>query len=1139
MLPLSCPQRFKFKPLSTALLFSVFLSTDVYASCVGDAAWNYRATGGSVCNFSQTDFYGANVISASNAGSTVNISAPAGGTFVNVMTTAGAATRTVSVLNGGVAKGASVIFKNTAYLWGTVRNSFGRTILMQSGSQEGPLTDSNEKNLIRAEGDLYVTHRAPLGSAIYLLQGGRSNLLEAQRNLFVTTPAHGILNEEGIITVAGDLMVMRNDGRDGYALISNSGDIAVSGNMGLTTDDGAVSNYALGTYGGLVRVDGTTTIAGKTTGTGANMKGILLYGGDTPQVRLNDLIIDIAQQQSYAISVRAGTLQTAPGSSTTINMTGDGSRGVIVATSQDADGNLTEKGGRLSLGAEVADDTHVLLAGNTTITTTGADSPAVVIKTTGTDEVAKFVQDANASITTTGDNSHALIITSDKGIDTTAGNMTAGGKGLVFNTAADTQLKTVAGTTMTSKGTSIDLSNATGVNTGVIGESTIKSTDGLVLQGGTGKENYTFEGSALVGDINTADNDDSLTFNQPSTKLAGDIFVGAGNDSLTLSNTPRIESKILDGGADNDILNLNNYYLEGSSEDGKLGTSVKNWETINLRSATLRLTANLSTNQLNLYPGSTLDLSDGVKSATVMGNVLNQGSIDLTGNPAPTDSLVITGNYEGSRGGELFVNTNWNATGNEQGANSQTDTLIIQGSASGKTVVSAWKDQQEGIIAGSVARVRNLVQNTVPVVQALQGAAVGTFYGKASTENAEEAYLTSRLLADGSREFFWTLDALAEPPVTPVVPPTEPPVTPVVPPTEPPVTPVAPPAEPSVTPVIPPAKPAYHAAVPSYVQTPRLGMELGLASIASLHERRGSEPLSGWADEARNPTWARMYGKRLNLDGKTRFDADTDYFGLQIGHDWSKGINQSGTHYATGSYISFSEANHKFYDQYRVNPLTGFIDANDKNTGHGRTTMWSFGLSHTRHYDNGLYTDYVAQFSHLKNRYVARDGVTAHNHGWSLAASAELGKRFVLSQHVSGADKWMLEPQVQLVYAHQELNSFKDSKGRAVQQKDSDILRARMGLKLRYSGDKSPDNASNSAYVIANVYKDFIQPSSVYIGQSKLRERYNSLWGEIGIGAQLSVNKQSYIYADIRYEKNLNGTNRHAYKANAGVQFRY
>lgn len=834
--------------------------------------------------------------------------------------------------------------------------------------------------------------------------------------------------------------------------------------------------------------------------------GILLTGAESPQVRLNDLIIDIATQQAYAIRVGAGSLQTAPGSSTTIKATGDGSRAVVVSTSQDADGNLTEKGGRLSLGAEVADDTHVALAGNTSITTTGADSPAVFIRTTGTDEVAKFVQDANASITTTGDNSHALIITSDKGIDVTAGNMTAGGKGLVFNTAADTQLKTVAGTTMTSKGTSIDLSNATGVNTGVIGESTIKSTDGLVLQGGTGKENYTFEGSALVGDINTADNDDSLTFNQPSTKLAGDIFVGAGNDSLTLSNTPRIESKILDGGADNDILNLNNYYLEGSSEDGKLGTSVKNWETINLRSATLRLTGNLSTNQLNLYPGSTLDLSDGVKSATVMGNVLNQGSIDLTGNPAPTDSLVITGDYEGRLGGELLVNTNWNATGNEQGANSQTDTLIIQGRVSGMTEVSAWRDDKEGIITGSVARVRDLVQNTVPVVQALQGATAGAFYGRASTENAEEAYLTSRLLEDGSREFFWTLDALAEP---------------------------------SVTPVIPPAKPAYHAAVPSYVQTPRLGMELGLASIASLHERRGSEPLSGWADEARNPTWARMYGKRLSLDGKKRFDADTDYFGLQIGHDWSKGVNQSGTRYATGSYISFSEANHKFYDQYRVNPLTGFIDANDKNTGHGRTTMWSFGLSHTRHYNNGLYTDYVAQFSYLKNRYAARDGVSARNHGWSAAVSAELGKRFVLSQHASGADKWMLEPQAQLVYAHQELNSFKDSKGRSVQQKDSDLLRARMGLKLRYSGDKSSDNASNSAYVIANVYKDFLQPSSVYIGQSKLRERYNSLWGEIGIGAQLSVNKQSYIYADIRYEKNLNGTNRRAYKANAGVQFRY
>ncbi|MCQ9329325.1 autotransporter outer membrane beta-barrel domain-containing protein [Pelistega suis] len=1117
---------FLLKPLSIVLMLSgIFSSANVLAACTGNSAYNNVASGGSVCNYGGTSYYGANVVRVEGAGTVVNFTNPE---LVEIATTNGASTHTVGIYNGGTATGASIFFER-ANIFGTT-GRVGRTIRM-----EGVLTDPTARNLIQANGLLQLIHRSSQGAALDL--EGSSQLLRAQSGLNIWTGAAGVRNS-GTIDVVGNMLVRGSNIWDIYSLIGNSGDISVSGNLSLVSAPDAAPKYALETSGGTITVGGLTHIRGNTTADGANMRGILLSGAASPVVRLNDLIANIAKNSAFAIEVKAGSLMSAAGSTTAINTTGNASHAIVVRTSQNDDGTLNEKGGRVSLGAEIVEDTHVLLAGNTTVTTSGAGSHAVIIRTTGADEVAKFAQDANASITTTGENSHALVITSDKGIDTTTGNMTAGGQGLIFNTAADTQLKTVAGTTITSKGTSIDLSNATGVNTGIIGESTIKSTDGLLLQGGAGKENYTFEGSTLTGNIDTADNEDSLTFNQPSTSLTGDIFVGAGNDVLTLSNTPRINSNILDGGADNDILNLNNHYLEGSSEDGKTGTLIKSWETINLNPATLRLTGNLSTNQLNLYPGSTLDLSDGVQSATVMGNVLNQGTIDLTRNAAPTDSLVITGNYEGSRGGELLVNTNWNATGNEQGANSQTDSLIIQGSASGKTAVSAWKDQEEGIITGSVVRVRNLVQNTVPVVQALQGADVGAFYGTASTENAEEAYLTSRLLADGSREFFWTLDALEEPPVTPV----EPPVTPVEPPVEPPVTPVEPPVTPvDPTPSVPvvPAKPAYHSAVPSYVQTPRLGMELGLASLASLHERRGSEPLSGWADEARNPTWARMYGKRLSLDGKVRFDADTDYFGLQIGHDWSKGINQSGTHYATGGYISFSEANHKFYDQYRVNPLTGFIDANDKNTGHGRTTMWSFGLTHTRHYKSGLYTDYVAQFSHLKNRYVARDGVTAHNHGWSLAASAELGKRFVLSQHASGADKWMLEPQVQLVYAHQELNSFKDSKGRAVQQKDSDILRARMGLKLRYSGDKSPDNASNSAYVIANVYKDFIQPSSVYIGQSKLRERYNSLWGEIGIGAQLSVNKQSYIYADIRYEKNLNGTNRHAYKANAGVQFRY
>ncbi len=76
MLPLSYPQRFKFKPLSTALLFSVFLSTDVYAACtIGGAARYFVASEGSVCESAATDFSGNNVLNVTGAGSTINLTA--------------------------------------------------------------------------------------------------------------------------------------------------------------------------------------------------------------------------------------------------------------------------------------------------------------------------------------------------------------------------------------------------------------------------------------------------------------------------------------------------------------------------------------------------------------------------------------------------------------------------------------------------------------------------------------------------------------------------------------------------------------------------------------------------------------------------------------------------------------------------------------------------------------------------------------------------------------------------------------------------------------------------------------------------------------------------------------------------------
>ncbi len=399
MLSLSHLQRFKFKPLPSALLFSLFLSTDVYAACAAGVA-----SGGSVCNSDATSLPG---IAITGSGSKMNLSAP----FVDIYTNSfRQLVVEISSTNGGslsLNSGSINVYSNRTP---GSRNRPVHAIYMNRGTVSMP-------NRMHVAGSLEINQEHGNGSAMWL--DGAAQLLEIDDSLKVDTYADGIRNYGGTLLVKNNVDITTKAMAEFYTGFKDfvGGRTVIGGDLNIQTQDSPGLNVggAIWLKNGTLDVAGTTKITGK-------MVGIRLEDIATPVVRLHDLIMDIAKQQAYAIRVRAGTLQTAPGSNSTINVTGDGSHGIIVTTHQ---GDSFEKGGRVSLGAEIVEDTHVLLAGNTTITTSGAGSHAVIIRTTGTDEVAKFAQDANASITTTGENSHALVITSDKGIDTTTGNMTA------------------------------------------------------------------------------------------------------------------------------------------------------------------------------------------------------------------------------------------------------------------------------------------------------------------------------------------------------------------------------------------------------------------------------------------------------------------------------------------------------------------------------------------------------------------------------------------------------------------------------------------------------------------------------------------------------------------------------------------
>ena len=513
----------------------------------------------------------------------------------------------------------------------------------------------------------------------------------------------------------------------------------------------------------------------------------------------------------------------------------------------------------------------------------------------------------------------------------------------------------------------------------------------------------------------------------------------------------------------------------------------------------------------------------GGNNYILKGNVNSDAGIinlDNANHGKYNDVLTINGNYTGSNGAQVKMNTLWNAPGDaaitvaEGSADSESDVLHITGTASGATIVNPIaSDGTTSIIDGSVQQIASII-NTVPVVIVDGANDAGTFTGTAQTTGAAQVQLTSRAVANG-REYYWTMDA-GTTPVDPVDP-----------------------VDPVVPPVVPPTTPIYSPTVPGYVQMPRVDMELGYATLGTLHERRGENQTLSWDEcgtcgaDAKGQTWGRVLGKHLEQDGKTRLNMDTDMYGFQFGHDFKVKRTDKDSHLLTGVYLAYGHADTDFSDRYRAE--NGIV-SDDKYTGNGKTDGVSLGLTHTRYDANGSYLDLVGQLSYLRNKYNSRDGYKASQNGYGVALSAEVGRPYAITKHTSHEAGWLLEPQAQLIYQYVNLNDFNDGV-RQVSEQGQHGLRGRVGARLAYNKQTSEKNyQTNTFYAVANVWHDFLNPKTVGIGQDNLSEKYASTWGEVGLGVQFPVGKHSYIYADARYEHDLGSSKREGYRGTIGFK---
>ena len=626
----------------------------------------------------------------------------------------------------------------------------------------------------------------------------------------------------------------------------------------------------------------------------------------------------------------------------------------------------------------------------------------------------------------------------------------------------------------------------------------------VVLDGGatqTAKVTLNNTGT-IVGNIWTESGNDQVT--QTAGSISGDISLGAGSDALIASGGALIGSTYMgagddvasltgtvdvtaapqfDGGAGLDTLNIDGLKIKGftaasndsTGNDLNKGNNLTQWETINLNNAA-KLT----------FTG---DLFTGANVGTL--NINSASTLDLT-QTTPT-AFSVYGDVNNGGIVDMLnnsVGTMTTITGNYAGVAGSTlkmDTVLgNDASATDKLIING---NTTGTTSLSVNNVGGTGAQTVEGIQVVQvdGASSGTF---ALTSPVQAGSYEYQLFQGGTstptdgdwylRSHLTTVDCKVTNTCTPI----------------------------------------YRPGVAGYVAAQTANAHQGFDQLGTLHERMG-EQRHVTADGKQ--TWGRIYHREESNDGHDRFSYDQNSTGFQIGQDlWVKRDNQAQKH--AGVSLSYVHSNADFSDSVR--PLAGL----EAGTGSMSADSIGIGGYYTHMGDDGRYLDVVGQISHLRNKFTDSYAGKATQTGWRAGLSAEVGKP------VAEYKGWKFEPQAQLSYQYTDYGSFNDAISK-VDGYDAHTLRGRVGLRVHKDANYGTDRQAQY-YAIGNVIHDFIKPEAVTIGNTTVRENFDRTYWELGAGIQGQVAKNTYVYADARYQQSFQN-NQHAGKVNIGIKTKF
>ncbi|WP_278726049.1 autotransporter outer membrane beta-barrel domain-containing protein [Acidaminococcus intestini] len=180
--------------------------------------------------------------------------------------------------------------------------------------------------------------------------------------------------------------------------------------------------------------------------------------------------------------------------------------------------------------------------------------------------------------------------------------------------------------------------------------------------------------------------------------------------------------------------------------------------------------------------------------------------------------------------------------------------------------------------------------------------------------------------------------------------------------------------------------------------------------------------------------------------------------------------------------------------------------------------------------DDGSFIDLIAKYTHIDTDYETFHGAgSASYDNDAFSVSAEYGKRF----HGKGG-LW-IEPQAELTYGRVSVADFLTKNGVKVYSDSAGSLVGRLGMVL------GRDIKAGHLYAKASYLYDFDGDTITNMTYKGAKERFSDDigggWWEVGIGANLNLNKATYLYIDA--EKTCGGNVAAPWQWSLGVRYSF